>query len=72
MEKEKQFGTASAVADLLGISEASAYRLARERRIPPGTYVRLNGRTVRFDIPALKRWIAEGGNASGASEVQAA
>lgn len=61
MEKEKQFGTAEVVAELLDISEASAYRLAREKRIPPGTYIYLNGRTVRFDIPALKRWIAEGG-----------
>lgn len=69
---EKQFGKASDVAELLGISEAAAWRLAREKKFPSGCYVRLGRRLLRFDLLALRKWIAEGGNVNDTSEVQAA
>lgn len=61
MAEERQFGKAADLAKLFDITKAAAYRLAREKRLPQGTYVYLNRRTVRFDIPALKEWIAAGG-----------
>lgn len=62
MANEQEFNdTAGDVAKFFGVSEGAAYRLAREKRLPDGAFAYLNGRTVRFDLPAIKRWIAEGG-----------
>ncbi len=52
--------TAREVAELLRVPTASVYALAREGRLP-GT-VRV-GRLVRFDVAALRQWIAGGGQA---------
>lgn len=50
--------TANEVADILQVSVARVYELARMRVIP---CVRLL-RQVRFDEQALRQWIAQGGS----------
>ncbi len=61
-EENNQFSaTASDIARYFGISEQAAYRLAREQRLPVGSFTYLNGRTVRFNLREVKRWIYEGG-----------
>ena len=62
MADENQFSaTAEDVAKYFGISEQAAYRLAREQRLPEGSFAYLNARTVRFNLGAVKRSIYEGG-----------
>lgn len=53
--------TAGDIAKYFGISDQAAYRLAREQRLPVGSFTYLNARTVRFNLEAVKRWIYEGG-----------
>jgi excisionase family DNA binding protein len=51
--------TADAVADMLAVSRARVYELARTR-FPKDVTVRL-GRRMRFNGEALKKWIENGG-----------
>ncbi|MCM3903672.1 MAG: helix-turn-helix domain-containing protein [Pyrinomonadaceae bacterium] len=60
MEQQEFKWTAGDVARFFGISEAAAYRLAREKRLPPGSFKYLNARTLRFDLSEIKRWAADG------------
>lgn len=52
--------TARQLADWLGVSPGSAWRLARERRVPGLVVI---GRSYRFDREAIEAWIAGGGTA---------
>jgi excisionase family DNA binding protein len=45
------------VAEILGVSQARVYELARQRIVPS---IRL-GRQIRFDPDALRRWMDDGG-----------
>ena len=59
---EQQFtANAETVAKAFGITQSQAWRMAREKRIPPGTYSYLSEKTLRFDLEALKRWVEKGG-----------
>lgn len=61
MASEDQFREkASDVAEFFDTTESAVYRLAREGRLPPGTYAYLNGRTLRFSLPTIKRLAAAG------------
>ena len=61
MHDEIEFREKAAdVAKCFGTTESAVYRYAREGRLPAGTFVYLNERTVRFNLPALKRAAAEG------------
>jgi hypothetical protein len=61
MQSETKFeDKAGDVADFLGVSKSAVYRLAREGRLPCGTFVYLNERTLRLCLPAIKRAAAEG------------
>jgi excisionase family DNA binding protein len=51
--------TAAEVADILQVSVARVYELARQRVIPCVRLVR----QVRFDEQAMREWIAQGGSA---------
>lgn len=50
--------TAREVSQVLQVTPARVYELARERAIPT---VRIGERQVRFDEAALREWIANGG-----------
>ena len=58
--EQQRFVKAAELAEMLSISESAAWRLAREGHLPPECYVRLNERTLRFDVEAIRRWIASG------------
>lgn len=64
--------TADDVAKAFKTSTSAVYRMAREKKLPPGTYAYLNQRTLRFDLPRIKRVYANGGaserSRGGASE----
>lgn len=51
---------AGRIAEILDVSQARAYELARLRVLPDGVVVRL-GRQLRFDEEALAEWIRSGG-----------
>lgn len=51
--------TATEVAEILRVSKARVYELARQRVIPVLT---LGERQIRFDRDALREWIAAGGS----------
>jgi len=51
--------TAKEVSQVLRVTPARVYELARERAIPA---IRMGERQVRFDESALREWIASGGN----------
>ena len=53
---------AGRVAEILGVSQARTYELARTRILPDGVVVRL-GRQIRFDEQSLVEWIRGGGEA---------
>ena len=50
--------TASQLAELLKVPKARVYELARLGSLPS---VRI-GRTVRFDVAAVTRWLRDGGS----------
>ncbi len=54
--------TVHEVAELLRVTPARAYAMAREGIFPLGVVVRL-GRQVRFNEAALREWVAAGGQA---------
>ena len=56
----ERFLKAAELAQMLSISESQAWRLAREGHLPAECYVRLNERTLRFDVEAIRRWIGSG------------
>lgn len=58
--------TATEVAQILRVSTARVYELARQRMLPALT---LGQRQVRFDEAALREWIASGGSARGAMNI---
>lgn len=53
---------AGRIAEILGVSQARVYELARIGVLPDGVVVRL-GRQIRFDDDALVEWIRAGGTA---------
>lgn len=53
---------AGRVAEILGVSQARTYELARTGILPDGVVVRL-GRQIRFDEQSLVEWIRGGGEA---------
>jgi hypothetical protein len=62
--KNRFNGKASDVAKFFGLSNASICKLAREGRLPAGSFAYLNGRVLRFDLSALRQWVADGGASS--------
>ncbi len=61
-ENQNQFdAVADDLAKFFKISPAAVYRLAREQRLPVGSFTYLNARTVRFNLGFIKRWAYEGG-----------
>jgi hypothetical protein len=61
MQNEANFrDKAGDVAEFFGTTKSAVYRSAREGRLPAGTFCYLNERTLRFDLPAIKRAAAEG------------
>lgn len=62
MADENQFDAmADDVAKFFKTSEQAVYRLAREQRLPVGSFAYLNQRTVRFNMAVIKQWAYEGG-----------
>lgn len=57
---EQRFVRASELAKMLDITQSAAWRLARDGHLPAECFVRLNERTLRFDVEAIQRWIASG------------
>lgn len=53
--------TAPEVAQILRVSKARVYELARRKMLPVLT---LGQRQVRFEEAALQKWIAAGGSSS--------
>jgi excisionase family DNA binding protein len=51
--------TATEVAQILRVSKARVYELARQRMLPALT---LGQRQIRFEEAALREWIAAGGS----------
>lgn len=58
--------TAAEVAEILRVSKARVYELARRRMLPALT---LGERQVRFEEGALREWIATGGSAREAMNI---
>lgn len=44
------------VGRFFGVNEQQVYRLVRERRLPPDTFIYLNKRTLRFSLEKLRQW----------------
>jgi len=59
----EQLGTINKdLADILKVSRVRAYEIAK--RLPPGVLVKIGARQLRVNLPALRDWIAVGGNLS--------
>lgn len=58
--------TAAEVAEILRVSKARVYELARQGMLPALT---LGQRQVRFDEAALREWIATGGSGRDAMNI---
>lgn len=46
---------------MLGIRAARGYELIRQRVFPPGVFVKLGRKQLRFDEDALSDWVKHGG-----------
>jgi hypothetical protein len=61
MPNEAEFkDKAGDVARYFNLTKSAVYRMTREGRLPPGTFVYLNERTARYSIPRIKRAADEG------------
>ena len=58
--------TAAEVAEILRVSKARVYELARQRMLPA---LILGQRQLRFEEGALREWIAAGGSAREALNI---
>lgn len=57
---EREFESMKWLAEKVGISLPTAYRLAEQQVIPPGVVVRL-GRRLRVHVARADAWLAYGG-----------
>lgn len=55
-----QLVSVTVIQGLTGFAKPTLYRMAREGRIPA---IRI-GRSIRFDLPAVEKWIAKQPKAS--------
>ncbi len=61
IEQRKRLAKAEEVALILNVTKTRVYALAKGNILPPGVVIRI-GRQLRFDLEALREWIAQGGS----------